>query len=97
MSKTFSDQANCCGGICKPSSTSMFDNADSTIELALVYPTQADAEQGLTTLTAKAREVESDPCNISSQISQTEDGFLLQAKFLFSCQAEAVIFQMKLR
>lgn len=97
MTKTFSDQADCCGGICKPSSTSMFDNADSTVELSLYYATQSEAEQALTNFTQQARKVESDPCEIAHQITQQDQGFLLNAQFVFACQAEAVIFQMKLR
>lgn len=97
MSKTFSDQAENCKINCKPTSTAMFDNADSTIEFEQFYANEQDAQQALATLTATARDVENDPCEINSEIQPTENGALLKAKFVFGCQAEAVIFQMRLR
>ncbi|WP_288064918.1 DUF406 family protein, partial [Rodentibacter caecimuris] len=39
--------------------------------------------------------VESEPCEIQAEISKVDDGYLLKAKFAFCCQAELVIFQMK--
>lgn len=97
MSKTFSDEAENCKINCKPTSTAMFDNADSTIEFTQLYTDEQAAQQALEFFTAKAREVENDPCQISSEVQPTENGVLLHAKFVFGCQAEAVIFQMKLR
>ena len=46
--------------------------------------------------TLKARDVESEPCQIQSEIQQVEEGYVLKAVFTFCCQAELVIFQMKL-
>lgn len=97
MSKTFSDEAENCKVNCKPSSTAMFDNADSTIEFEQFYETEEQAQQALEFLVSKAREVENEPCQIQSEITKTENGMRLTARFTFSCQAEVVIFQMRLR
>ena len=42
----------------------------------------------------KARKTESDPCEIKSEITETENGANLTARFTFSCQAEAMIFEL---
>ena len=42
----------------------------------------------------KARKTESDPCDIKSEITETENGANLTARFTFSCQAEAMIFEL---
>lgn len=97
MSKTFSDEVENCKTNCKPTSTAMFDNADSTIEFAQVFVNEQQANDALARLTATARSVENDPCHISHQLQNVENGVQLNAKFVFGCQAEAVIFQMKLR
>ncbi|MCK3655174.1 hypothetical protein A4G19_05195 [Pasteurellaceae bacterium Macca] len=97
MTQTFSDQAECCHGVCKPSSTAMFDNADSPLEFKQDYPSQSEAEQALAWLIEKVRNVESEPCQIESQIQPTEQGVQLHAKFVFCCQAETVLFQLALR
>ncbi|OOH91493.1 hypothetical protein BMT54_02265 [Pasteurellaceae bacterium 15-036681] len=94
---TFSDQAECSKGVCKPSSTSMFDNEDSSLEFEQIYATETEAQEALAQLIEKARHVESDPCEIESSVVQVEQGFLMKAKFNFCCQAEAVIFQLSLR
>lgn len=97
MAMTFSDQAECSKGVCKPSSTAMFDNEEVGIEFEQAFPTQAEAEQVLAQLVAKAHEVESDPCVIESSVSEVEGSFVMKAKFTFCCQAETMIFQLSLR
>lgn len=97
MSKTFSDEVENCKTNCKPSSTAMFDNADSTLEIEQWFADLPQAEAALAQLTATARAVENEPCQISHQLQPAENGVQLKAKFVFSCQAEAVIFQMRLR
>lgn len=74
---------------------SLFDNRDCTQEINYIYDTQEQAQSALDFFTQKAREVESEPCEIQSEISKVDDGYLLKAKFAFCCQAELVIFQMK--
>lgn len=97
MNKTFSDEAECCKGICKPRDTAMFDNLETRVAIEQTFASQTEAEQALKQLTPKAREVESEPCEITSQIQANSEGFNLTATFHFSCQAEAVIFQLALR
>ncbi|MDA1380151.1 DUF406 family protein [Plesiomonas shigelloides subsp. oncorhynchi] len=46
---------------------------------------------------SKARDIESEPCDITSDITEIADGFKLSADFSFSCQAETMIFQLALR
>lgn len=74
---------------------SLFDNRDCTQEISYIYDTQEQAQTALDFFTQKAREVESEPCEIQSEINKVDDGYLLNAKFAFCCQAELVIFQMK--
>lgn len=75
---------------------SLFDNRDCTQEMSYLYDTEEQAQTALNFFTQKAREVESEPCEIKAEISKTEEGFLLNADFTFCCQAELVIFQMKI-
>lgn len=74
---------------------SLFDNRDCTQQIAYIYDTQEQAQAALNFFTQKAREVESEPCEIRAEITHTENGYLLKAEFAFCCQAESVIFQMK--
>ncbi|MBF0750865.1 MULTISPECIES: YfcZ/YiiS family protein [unclassified Pasteurella] len=74
---------------------SLFDNRDCTQKINYIYDTQEQAQTALDFFTEKAREVESEPCEIQSEISKVDGGYLLKAKFAFCCQAELVIFQMK--
>ncbi|OOF68760.1 YfcZ/YiiS family protein [Rodentibacter caecimuris] len=76
---------------------SVIDGSDCTVNIDKVYPTQAEAENALSQLTEKARKTESEPCQIESQIKQTEKGIQLSATFIFSCQAEAMIFELSNR
>lgn len=72
----------------------IIDGSDCTVNVDQIYATQADAEQALARLTEKARKTESDPCEIVSEITAVEDGAQLKASFTFSCQAEAMIFEL---
>lgn len=75
----------------------VFDGEDCRMDIAQNYETEAMAQEALAFYTAKAREVESEPCQISSSISKAGDTFLLKMSLLFSCQTEKIIFQLKLR
>ena len=75
---------------------SLFDNSDCSLPIEQIYATRQDAEGALEYFTLKARDVESEPCQIQSEIQQVEEGYVLKAVFTFCCQAELVIFQMKL-
>jgi len=70
--------------------------SDCSLPIEQFYATRQDAEGALEYFTLKARDIESEPCQIQSEIQQVEDGYLLKAVFTFCCQAELVIFQMKL-
>ena len=76
---------------------SILDNSETVATFERVYATEAEANDALARLTEKARGVESEPCQINSQIVAVENGFQLTAQFVFSCQAEVVIFQLGTR
>lgn len=76
---------------------SILDNSELVATFDRVYETQAEAEEALARLTQKARETETEPCQIDSQLQQVENGVQLTANFAFSCQAEVVIFQLATR
>ena len=97
MIQTFSDKAECSKGICKPVTTAMFDNTDSTLIFEEVYASEQDAQQAFENLELKAKAVESEPCQIQYQILQEGTNFRLIGQFNFCCQAEAVLFQLSLR
>ncbi|MDU1026715.1 MAG: DUF406 family protein, partial [Leclercia adecarboxylata] len=54
-------------------------------------------EETLAALTAKAHGVESEPCDISSTFTEVDGGVRLDIDFVFSCEAESLIFQLGLR
>lgn len=75
----------------------VIDNSDCTAQWSALYADRAAAETALATLTAKARAVESQPCEITSTLHDEAEGIRLEAAFTFSCQAESMIFQLGLR
>lgn len=76
---------------------SILDNSECDANIEKVYATQQEAEQALAKFTQKAREIENEPCQISSEISEINGEYQLKATFTFSCQAEVVIFQLGTR
>ena len=72
----------------------IIDGSDCTVEVHQFYSTEADANAALERLTKKAHDTESDPCEIKSEIVSVENGVQLNASFTFSCQAEAMIFEL---
>ncbi|MCK3655731.1 hypothetical protein A4G19_08175 [Pasteurellaceae bacterium Macca] len=76
---------------------SIIDNSDCTAEFEKVYATRAEAEEQLAFLTSKAQAAASEPCQIESTISETENGVKLTACFRFEYQAETMIFQLAIR
>lgn len=87
------ETAACC---CVDVGTVM-DNSDCTASWSAWFATRSDAETELARLTDKARQVESDPCVIDARFSDEADGVRLDSDFIFSCQAETLIFQLGLR
>lgn len=72
----------------------IIDGSDCTVNIDQVYADEASAQAELARLTQKARDTESDPCVIKSEINAVQDGVQLKASFTFSCQAEAMIFEL---
>jgi len=87
------ETAACC---CVDVGTIM-DNTDCTASYSQVFTTAEEAEKMLQVLTAKARAVESEPCNIAASTKPADGGVELTIDFTFSCQAETMIFQLGLR
>ncbi|WP_447866456.1 YfcZ/YiiS family protein [Rahnella bonaserana] len=87
------ETAACC---CVDVGTIM-DNTDCTASYSRVFENEAQAKETLEALTARARGVESEPCEIKSRMEKVEGGVELNIDFTFSCQAETMIFQLALR
>jgi len=87
------ETAACC---CVDVGTIM-DNTDCTASWSQLYANRQQAEAMLEQLTAKARQVESEPCEINARLTEQPEGVLLAVDFTFSCQAETMIFQLGLR
>jgi len=75
----------------------IMDNTDCTASYSRVFPNRAEAEETLAALSQRAREVESDPCEIKSTFTAVEGGVRLDIDFGFACEAETLIFQLGLR
>ncbi|MDE1476427.1 YfcZ/YiiS family protein [Xenorhabdus bovienii] len=84
--------ACCCADV-----GTVIDNEDCTASYRRVFANGQEAEMMLNILTVKAKSVESEPCVISHKIEAVDDGAQLTIDFTFSCQAEALIFQLGLR
>ncbi|GAB1667692.1 YfcZ/YiiS family protein [Mannheimia haemolytica] len=76
---------------------SILDNSETVANITRTYETEAEAQAALEIFTQKARDVESEPCEIESEIRPVDGGVELNANFKFSCQAEVVIFQLGTR
>ena len=62
-----------------------------------VFANRAEAEQTLAALSEKARNVQSEPCKINPTFTDVDGGVQLDIDFIFSCEAESLIFQLGLR
>ena len=51
----------------------------------------------LAALSEKARNVQSEPCKINPTFTDVDGGVQLDIDFIFSCEAESLIFQLGLR
>ncbi len=94
MSKNSADETPVC---CCIDVGSIIDNTDCTATYSRVFASKAEADETLTALSAKAREVESEPCQIAPRYTEVDGGVRLDIDFVFSCQAETMIFQLGLR
>ena len=75
----------------------IMDNTDCTASYSRVFSNRAEAEETLAALTEKARGVESEPCLITPVFKEVDGGVQLDIDFVFSCEAETLIFQLGLR
>ncbi|WP_072214941.1 YfcZ/YiiS family protein [Type-D symbiont of Plautia stali] len=87
------ETAACC---CVDVGTVM-DNTDCTASWSGVFADRHAAEAMLTHLSDKARQVESEPCDIRADFVEDAAGVRLNIDFTFACQAETLIFQLGLR
>lgn len=94
MSKCSADETPVC---CCMDVGTIMDNSDCTASWSRVFATRAEAEEMLASLTKRARDVESEPCQISSTFTEVEGGVQLDIDFVFACEAETLIFQLGLR
>ncbi|HBL5493089.1 TPA: YfcZ/YiiS family protein [Enterobacter hormaechei] len=94
MSKCSADETPVC---CCMDVGTIMDNTDCTASYSRVFPNRAETEETLAALSQRAREVESDPCEIKSTFTEVEGGVQLDIDFVFACEAETLIFQLGLR
>ena len=94
MSKCSADETPVC---CCMDVGTIVDNTDCTASYSRVFANRAEAEQMLAALSEKARSVESEPCKINSTFTDVDGGVQLNIDFVFSCEAESLIFQLGLR
>ncbi|MGI8258201.1 YfcZ/YiiS family protein [Klebsiella pneumoniae] len=94
MSKCSADETPVC---CCMDVGTIVDNTDCTASYSRVFANHAEAEQTLAALSEKARNVESEPCQINPTFTDVDGGVQLDIDFVFSCEAESLIFQLGLR
>ena len=94
MSKRSADETPVC---CCMDVGTIVDNTDCTASYSRVFANRAEAEQTLAALSEKARNVESEPCQINPTFTDVDGGVQLDIDFVFSCEAESLIFQLGLR
>ncbi len=94
MSKCSADETPVC---CCMDVGTIVDNTDCTASYSRVFANHAEAEQMLAALSEKARSVESEPCKINPVFADVDGGVQLDIDFVFSCEAESLIFQLGLR
>lgn len=94
MSKCSADETPVC---CCMDVGTIVDNTDCTASYSRVFANRAEAEQTLAALSEKARNVRSEPCQINPTFTDVDGGVQLDIDFVFSCEAESLIFQLGLR
>ncbi|WP_439258107.1 YfcZ/YiiS family protein [Lonepinella sp. BR2271] len=88
------EQTSRCGS--KTKANGFFDGTESAVKISQDFTNQQAAEQTLAYFTQQARAVESEPCEIQSNIQPNENGVVLTMQMQFCCEVEAVLFQMKI-
>ena len=94
MSKCSADETPVC---CCMDVGTIVDNTDCTASYSRVFANRAEAEQTLAALSEKARNVQSEPCKINPTFTDVDGGVQLDIDFIFSCEADSLIFQLGLR
>ena len=94
MSKCSADETPVC---CCMDVGTIVDNTDCIASYSHVFANRAEAEQTLAALSEKARNVESEPCQINPTFTDVDGGVQLDIDFVFSCEVESLIFQLGLR
>ncbi|HCQ8673209.1 TPA: YfcZ/YiiS family protein [Klebsiella variicola] len=94
MSKCSADETPVC---CCMDVGTIVDNTNCTASYSRVFANRAEAEQTLAALSEKARNVQSEPCKINPTFTDVDGGVQLDIDFIFSCEAESLIFQLGLR
>ncbi|HDU2709584.1 TPA: YfcZ/YiiS family protein [Klebsiella pneumoniae] len=94
MSKCSADETPVC---CCMDVGTIVDNTDCIASYSHVFANRAEAEQTLAALSEEARNVESEPCQINPTFTDVDGGVQLDIDFVFSCEAESLIFQLGLR
>ena len=94
MSKCSADETPVC---CCMDVGTIMDNSDCTASYSRVFTNRAEAEETLSALSKRARDVESEPCEIKSIFTEVEGGVKQDFDFVFACEAETLIFQLGLR
>lgn len=94
MSKCSADETPVC---CCMDVGTIVDNTDCTASYSRVFANRAEAEQTFAALSEKARNVESEPCQINPTFTDVDGGVQLDIDFVFSCEAESLNFQLGLR
>ena len=94
MSKCSADETPVC---CCMDVGTIVDNTDCIASYSHVFANRAEAEQTRAALSEKARNVESEPCQINPTFTDVDGGVQLDIDFVFSCEAESLIFQLGLR
>ncbi|HFD3979725.1 TPA: YfcZ/YiiS family protein [Klebsiella pneumoniae] len=94
MSKCSADETPVC---CCMDVGTIVENTDCTASYSRVFANRAEAEQTFAALSEKARNVESEPCQINPTFTDVDGGVQLDIDFVFSCEAESLIFQLGLR
>lgn len=97
MSKTMQQKAADAHNMCRLKGDSLLDNRNRQISFEAVYNSEDEAQQAVEFFTQKAKSVETDPCEIETEINPIEDGFLIKMWIEFSCEAEVILFQMAVR
>lgn len=80
----------------KKQQQSFFDGLQSAVQISQVFASEQLAIEKQQQIIQLAKQIETEPCQIESQIQPYQQGYQLNMQLEFCCQAEAVIFQMRI-